>query len=44
MLGAPKKNDLVKRFLSKEILSKINARIREVRNNKYVPDFSRAIS
>jgi hypothetical protein len=39
MLGAPKDNDLYQRYITKEIVPKLKARIEEVRSNKHKPDF-----
>jgi 7-cyano-7-deazaguanine synthase in queuosine biosynthesis len=44
ILGAPKDNDLIKRFIDKEILLLIKDRINDVRRNKYKPNFDKKIN
>lgn len=43
MLCAPKNNDLVERFISKEVIQSLKVRIEEVRKNKYKPNFDNEV-
>lgn len=44
MLGAQKDNDLFQRYITKDIIAKLKARIDEVRSNKHRPNFDKRVA